>query len=124
VRRSQIDETISGLAVGHCGYAQPPASVVPALRAPPSRTPFYFVTGSGHHHGRCSWQSTSNLLSMVSSSAAGWSLRVLLGLVLLSAAWAAEAPGEGSDVMVLTVDNFDQAVKDHSFLVVEFFAPW
>ena len=63
-------------------------------------------------------------VSMVSSSAAGWSLRVLLGLVLLSAAWAAEAPGEGSDVMVLTVDNFDQAVKDHSFLVVEFFAPW
>ena len=44
VRRSRVDETISGLAVGHCGYAQPPASVVPALRAPPSRTahtPFY-----------------------------------------------------------------------------------
>ena len=52
------------------------------------------------------------------------SLRVVLGLVLLSVALAVEAPGVGSDVMVLTADNFDQAVKDHSFLVVEFFAPW
>jgi hypothetical protein len=48
----------------------------------------------------------------------------VLGLVLLSAAWAGEAPVVGSDVMILTADNFDQAVKDHSFLVVEFFAPW
>jgi len=32
-------KTVSGLAVGHCGYAQPPAPVVPALRAPPTRTP-------------------------------------------------------------------------------------
>ena len=49
VRRSRVDETISGLAVGHCGYAQPPASVVPALRAPPSRTahtPFYVTLGT------------------------------------------------------------------------------
>lgn len=61
---------------------------------------------------------------MVVSSAAGLSLRVVLGLVLLSAAWATEALSVGSDVMVLTADNFDQAVKDHSFLVVEFFAPW
>jgi hypothetical protein len=28
------------------------------------------------------------------------------------------------DVLVLTADNFEQATKDHSFLVVEFFAPW
>ena len=33
-RRSRVDESISGLALGQCGYAQPPASVVSALRAP------------------------------------------------------------------------------------------
>jgi hypothetical protein len=46
-------------------------------------------------------------------------LGAVLGLVLLSAALVA-----GSDVLVITADNFDQAVQDHSFLVVEFFAPW
>ena len=50
VRRSRVDETISGLAVVHCGYAQPPASVVPALRAPTSRTPH---TPFGQSHRSC-----------------------------------------------------------------------
>ena len=47
--RSRVDETISGLAVGHCCYAQPTASVVPALSAPPSRTA-HTIFRSG-----CSW---------------------------------------------------------------------
>ena len=34
---------ISGLVVGHSGYAQPPVSVMPALRAPPSRVPYKAV---------------------------------------------------------------------------------
>ena len=38
--RSRVGETSSGLAVGHSGYAQPPASVLPALSAPPSRVPY------------------------------------------------------------------------------------
>ena len=38
--RSRVDETISGLAVGHSGYAQPTASVLPALSAPSSRVPY------------------------------------------------------------------------------------
>ena len=65
VRRSQIDETISGLAVGHCGYAQPPASVVPALRAPPEPdAPHTILLFEGlRTPSRCSWQSTSNLLT-------------------------------------------------------------
>ena len=46
-RRSRVDESISGLALGQCGYAQPPASVVSALRAPPSHAPhtiaFFFL---------------------------------------------------------------------------------
>jgi len=38
-RRSRVDDTIIGLAVGHSGYAQPPASVPPALSETPSRVP-------------------------------------------------------------------------------------
>ncbi len=46
-------------------------------------------------------------------------LGAVLSLVLLGAALVA-----GSDVLVITADTFDQAIQDHSFLVVEFFAPW
>ena len=38
--QSQVCETITCLVVGHSGYAQPPVSVLPALRAPPSRVPY------------------------------------------------------------------------------------
>ena len=44
----------------------------------------------------------------------------LVGFLLVGLACAAGA----EDVLVLTADNFEQATKDHSFLVVEFFAPW
>jgi len=37
--RSRVDDTISCLAVGHSGHAQSPASVPPALIAPPSLVP-------------------------------------------------------------------------------------
>ena len=30
----------------------------------------------------------------------------------------------GENVLVATADNFDQIVKDHDKLVVEFYAPW
>ena len=40
---NQVGETISGLVAGHSGYAQPPVSVLPALRAPPSRVPYNAV---------------------------------------------------------------------------------
>ena len=43
-----------------------------------------------------------------------------VGVLLVGLACAAGA----EDVLVLTADNFEQATKDHSFLVVEFFAPW
>ena len=52
---------------------------------------------------------------------------VLLGLLIVGTASVladSEAVSKDSDVLVITADTFDQAVKDHSFLVVEFFAPW
>ena len=52
---------------------------------------------------------------------------VLLGLLIVGIASVladSEAVAKDSDVLVITADTFDQAVKDHSFLVVEFFAPW
>ena len=53
-RRSRVDESISGLALGQCGYAQPPASVVSALRAPPSHAPHttFFLSGGGRAKSR------------------------------------------------------------------------
>ena len=49
--------------------------------------------------------------------------RILVACAAVAAA-AAAAEGNMGNVLTLNADNFDQAVKDHSFLVVEFFAPW
>ena len=49
--------------------------------------------------------------------------RALLALLCVGLAWAAD-PAAESNVLTMTADNFDQAVKDHSFLAVEFYAPW
>ena len=49
--------------------------------------------------------------------------RILVACAAVAAA-AAAAEGNMGNVLTLNTDNFDQAVKDNSFLVVEFFAPW
>jgi protein disulfide-isomerase A1 len=36
----------------------------------------------------------------------------------------AEKPTEEEDVMVLTVANFEEALKDNKYVLVEFYAPW
>jgi len=51
---------------------------------------------------------------------ARWSL-VLAAVALLSCALI---PASAEEVLELTVDNFDDALQKHPFLVVEFFAPW
>lgn len=45
---------------------------------------------------------------------------LLLGVTAL----AADSSPDAVNVLTLTADTFEQAVADHSFLVVEFFAPW
>jgi len=47
----------------------------------------------------------------------------LLLLVLLVVPSASAADSE-VDVLVLGVDNFDEAIKTHPFILVEFYAPW
>jgi thiol-disulfide isomerase/thioredoxin len=47
--------------------------------------------------------------------------RVLSVLLLAITCYAAE---NESDVLTLTSKNFDQALLNHSFLVVKFYAPW
>ena len=54
-RRSRVDEMISCLAVGHCCFAQPPASVVLTLSAPPSRTGLRGQPKPGVHSNVSAW---------------------------------------------------------------------
>jgi protein disulfide-isomerase A1 len=50
-------------------------------------------------------------------------MRVLLALAVLAAVCVAEFPEE-DDVLVLTEDNFDDALKQFDLILVEFYAPW
>jgi thiol:disulfide interchange protein len=46
----------------------------------------------------------------------------LLGLVTI--AWCYKEIKEDNGVLILTEDNFDSALKQFPFLLVEFYAPW
>lgn len=48
----------------------------------------------------------------------------LFSIVLVLNTFKCEAPKEEDDVLVLTNDNFDEALKSNKYLLVEFYAPW
>lgn len=53
------------------------------------------------------------------------SIFLILNLtILLSIAFAAEEVLQEENVLVLTSANFDEAVKNYKYLLVEFYAPW
>jgi len=49
---------------------------------------------------------------------------LLIGSLFLFSVLNAEKPAEEEDVLVLTTSNFEQAVADNKYLLVEFYAPW
>lgn len=51
-------------------------------------------------------------------------ISLLLALAVALSARAEEAAAEGEAVLTLDVDNFDDAVAKHPFMVIEFYAPW
>jgi protein disulfide-isomerase A1 len=51
-------------------------------------------------------------------------ISLLLALAVAFSARAEEGASEGEAVLTLDVDNFDDAVAKHPFMVVEFYAPW
>ena len=48
----------------------------------------------------------------------------LLSLCLLVASVKAEEITKEEEVLVLTNDNFDEAISENEFVLVEFYAPW
>ncbi|CAD5216539.1 unnamed protein product [Bursaphelenchus okinawaensis] len=49
---------------------------------------------------------------------------LLLSSLVISSCWAEEAITEDEGVLVLTDANFEEAIKKHDNILVEFYAPW